>query len=186
MSKKKTPSKTPTPGVLVPQHHADGSRGAIWQGRSANPKAGPGRPRSEVRDMLRAAVADRVPVLIDIMDGEVIKRVQVPLASILKHARCFHCEQGLTPLRPDQVMMVTIEGTESASPGDRIKAMDVALRYGVGAEKGYDEALIGALAGATRPFVGEADLEALHRAWVRVIGDHVRGVNSSAGEDADG
>jgi len=70
-----------------------------------------------------------------------------------------------------------------AKDSDRIKAMEVMARYGLGEAKGYDEALVEALGAVTRAGLVEllgvdaADgaWASLRERWVAVIGLHVRG-----------
>ena len=63
-----------------------------------------------------------------------------------------------------------------AKVSDKIRAAEIAAKVGVGAERGHDDKLVKALADATfEVFAGDERLGALHEAWVKVIGSHVRG-----------
>lgn len=81
--------------------------GALRQGGNTTP--GTGRPPSIIRERLRGSFADRVKILETIADGKVIQRM-------------------------------TIDGKEtraevSADVGDRIKAIDMLAKYGLGTLK---------------------------------------------------
>lgn len=66
------------------------------------------------------------------------------------------------------------DGEQSAA--DRLKAIDLMAKYGLGANKGHDEALVAQLARVTAEvFAGDERLGELHERWVKVIGAHVRG-----------
>ncbi len=72
-------------------------------------KGGPGRPPSLIRSLFRDSFANRLWVLEDVADGEPMVRVRDALGN----------ETG---------------ATRSASPGDRIKAVDVLGKYGLGTQ----------------------------------------------------
>lgn len=117
-------------GVLVAQPHG----GAIKRGGD-HPR--PGRPPNVVRAVLAHEAAEGVPMLRDILRGEPIKRATIPLSAVLRHAKCPKCG-GALERRPDDpagstpAQLVTIEGVESASPGDRVRAWDAFAKYGIG------------------------------------------------------
>lgn len=61
-------------------------------------------------------------------------------------------------------------------PGDQLKALKIMGDFGLGTNKGHDEALVAQLARVTAEvFAGDERLGALHEAWVKVIGAHIRG-----------
>lgn len=61
-------------------------------------------------------------------------------------------------------------------PSDRLKAIDLMAKYGLGANKGHDEALVAQLARVTAEvFQDDPRLAELHERWVKVIGAHIRG-----------
>ena len=93
----KPPAKSPV-GRLVPQPHG----GALRQGRTPNPFRGGGRPKNELRKALQRVSEDAIPMIAAVIDGQVVKRVRVPLREVLKHARCATCDGQLRALRPDR------------------------------------------------------------------------------------
>lgn len=117
--------------------------------RSGNPEnaGGPGRPSSIVREELRGSFADRRGVLEDIADGEAVQRIEVPLFLVLPHARCPKCKGKLKEARRTGGELVVLEGKVSASPGDRIRALDVMGKYGLGANQEFTEDAIKARIG---------------------------------------
>jgi hypothetical protein len=89
-----------------------------------------GRPPSEVREALRKAFDERIPLLASIVDGEPIARTRIPLAQLLPHVACPNCGGQLEPANPGDA--VDIEVVSAANPKDRVQAMDVMARYGLG------------------------------------------------------
>jgi hypothetical protein len=53
----------------------------------------------------------------------------VPLAALLPHVRCPRCQGKLRAADVGSAAVVTIAGQESASPADRLKALDLAAKY---------------------------------------------------------
>lgn len=79
-------------------------------GKGRGPKKGApnaGRPRSDVRDAMRLALTDRIHVLTAIADGELVHKMKIGEGE-------------------------EVAGLCSASPGDRIRALEVLAKYGVG------------------------------------------------------
>lgn len=72
---------------------------------------------------------------------------------------------------------------EAEKPSDRLKALDLMAKYGLGAARGYDEALVEALGNdLVAVLQDELSEEVAHRvwerarqSWVTTIGLHVRG-----------
>lgn len=93
---------------------------------------GPGRPASAIRELCRGAFGARVRVLETIADGEPVQRIEVPLGVVLRSAQCPKCGEGLKAEDAD-ALLLTVEGRASASPGDRIKAVDTLGKYGLDA-----------------------------------------------------
>lgn len=91
-----------TTAPLVPQPHG----GALQVGNPGN-HGGTGRPPSVLRERLRGSFEERVKVLEAIADGEVVQRLRLGTG-----------EES--------------EALTSASPADRIKAIDVMGKYGIG------------------------------------------------------
>lgn len=115
-------------GTLIKQPHG----GALRNGGPVAVNNG-GRPPSVLREELRGSFARRKHVLEDIADGEVIQKAALPLASILPHVECPNCgEIGVAAKDPSKVQLIQIQATVSANPNDRIKALDVLAKYGLG------------------------------------------------------
>lgn len=70
-----------------------------------------------------------------VADGEVIQNAEIPLSTILRHARCPKCKEKLEALDEAEILTVSLTGVVSASVGDRVKALDVMAKYGLGALK---------------------------------------------------
>lgn len=118
----------------MPQKHG----GALIPGAGGGPQPGSGRPPSVLRDRLRGALEARVPIIEQIADGTPIKRADIPLASVLRYAKCPSCNgklEKLATLTDADLVFVSLEGKESASPSDRVKALDLAAKYGLGAKE---------------------------------------------------
>lgn len=106
--RKKSPGKTPVKnkGELVPQPHG----GALRRGSRKGNTPGTGRPPSVIREQLRGSFADRIAILEAIASGEAVEKVRFP------------------------------DGTESevmksASVSDRLKALDLLAKYGLGTKQ---------------------------------------------------
>lgn len=115
--RKATPKKKAPVGLVVQKHG-----GAIHQGPATNPVPGPGRPRSAFRDQMFGSVEQRAGVLASIADGEPAQRIDVPLALVLPHVRCPKCG-GELESAVEEPWLLTIMGSVSASPRDRIAAI---------------------------------------------------------------
>jgi hypothetical protein len=117
-------------GQLVRQPHG----GAIRRGSLPGNTPGTGAPPSVLRDRLRGSFAQRVEIIEQIADGVPMQRAAFPLAAILQHASCPRCGDNLKP-NDVMSMLVEIDGQVSASPKDRISALDLAAKYGLGTVK---------------------------------------------------
>ena len=118
-------------GTRLPQKHG----GTLVVGAGGGPQPGAGRPPSILRERLKGALEARVPIIEQIADGSPIKLADIPLATVLKYATCPKCEGAfklLDSVKPEDAILVTLRGRESASPSDRIKALDLAAKYGLG------------------------------------------------------
>jgi hypothetical protein len=117
---------SPLNGATIPLGAHPGNTGGK-PGRS-------GRIKEKVkRQLLRAAARQGPRVLEQIARGDPVQRAELPLLSVLRHAVCPNCgETGLSPKDPDAALLMTIEATVSASPGDRRGAIDSLLKYSVG------------------------------------------------------
>ena len=89
---------------LVPQPHG----GALWSGGVPGNRGGSGGLPSALRERLRGSLADRVQVLEEIADR--------PRRLIIECAKCGHATKVGPP----------------ASDADRIRAVDVLAKYGLG------------------------------------------------------
>jgi hypothetical protein len=87
-----------------------------------------------VREALREAFDQRVHVLGAIADGTPVVRTRVALADILPHVACPNCG-GQLELKDAAESTREIEVETGANPKDRVQAMDVMARYGLGALK---------------------------------------------------
>jgi hypothetical protein len=117
----KTSGKT-SGRAMVPQPHG----GALLPGAGGGPQPGAGRPPSAIRNRLRGALDQRVPVLEEIADGV----VTIKLAQ-----KCEHCGKEPTEGAP------TVEEVlrQAANPADRLKAIDMMAKYGFGSGMPSDE-----------------------------------------------
>jgi hypothetical protein len=114
--------------ALIPQPHG----GALNVGGTPGNKGGTGAVPSVVRQQLVGSFADRVQVLERIADGEPMVRVQIPLPELVGHVSCPKCGKDLMPDNPSKAAFITVEGKQSARPGDQIKAVDIIGKYGIG------------------------------------------------------
>jgi hypothetical protein len=117
-------------GQLVPQAHG----GAIRRGSLPGNTPGTGAPPSLLRDKLRGSFAERTHIIEQIADGVPMQRAVFPLAAILQHASCPKCGDKLKP-NDVTALLVEIQGQISASPKDRLGALDLAAKYGLGTVK---------------------------------------------------
>lgn len=120
-------------GRRMPQPHGGVLVAGAGGGRENGLKGG--RPPSELRKRLVGALADRVQVAEAIADGAPVKRAHIPLATVLRYATCPTCGDALKKRAevPDgDVALVSLEGLESATPSDRIKALDLMAKFGLG------------------------------------------------------
>lgn len=140
MSRKKSGAKKPakrspstaaaSPGALVVQPHG----GALKTGGNPGNRGGSGRTPSALRDRLRNSMAERIPVIEQIADGEAIVRTEIRVIDVMRHVLCPKCGGPLELITKDplEAMGLTILGRTSASPRDRISAIDLAGKYGLG------------------------------------------------------
>ena len=126
-----TPGKSTVPvGALIPQRHG----GALRNGNPGNAGNPLGRPPSIVRDAFRESFADRLEILQEIADGRPVTTYRLELRQILPHLACNHCSSPLE-LKAGAPTSVEWTVTGSASPKDRVQAIDVMGKYGLGALK---------------------------------------------------
>ena len=91
-----------------------------------------GRPPSILRERLAGTLADRIPVIESIADGTPVKNVEVLVNDLLPYAACPNCGEPMEASDAAKSALITIQAKESASPGDRIRALDLAAKYGLG------------------------------------------------------
>ena len=131
VQKSKAKPKGVPRGTRLPQKHG----GTLVVGAGGGPQPGSGRPPSILRERLKGALEARVPIIEQIADGTPIKVAEIPLATVLKYATCPKCNSGLeklAALKAEDAVFITLRGKESASPSDRIRALDLAAKYGLG------------------------------------------------------
>lgn len=132
-TEKSTETEVPV-GALITQPHG----GAIRNGGTN--KGGPGRPPSALRERLTGSFEQRVPILEEIADGIPYQRIDVSLATVLKHAHCPICGEKLkSEADAAELALLTIEATASASVNDRLKSIDLMGKYGPGSVKAVTE-----------------------------------------------
>jgi hypothetical protein len=112
-----------------------GRNGGRLRTGGSNGGAG-GRPTNEFRRRLFEAIDKQAPdVVRDIASGKPIVKMRVMVASVAPHLTCANCgENQLTPKSPeDAIAEISVEA--SASPKDRIAALEYGSKYAVGAIK---------------------------------------------------
>lgn len=72
-------------------------------------------------------------------------------------------EEGLLNLRSFAL------GENDAKPGDQLKALDLAAKYGLTAEKGYDRELVSELWDALAAMFDPETMEAVKAAWLPIL-----------------
>lgn len=180
MPKKKSGAKKPAPAVsttpatavLIPQPHG----GALRAGGKPGNRGGSGVPPSALRDRLRDSMADRIPVIESIADGEATVRKEFRVIDVLHHVNCPKCGGNLHVNATDAIeaMSITIIGKTSPSPRDRINAIDLAAKYGLGTKDEISVVsadVMARLDAQAARFVAELEPEAL--AIVKRITDEV-------------
>lgn len=113
----KTPTKTPS-ALVVPKH----GNGRIYQGRPANPAAGPGRPRDEVRALYRELGATKG---LAVVDKALTGAIRVSFVG-----ECPECKH-VGPL-PDGHALQSIVDQIGSTVDQQLKANEQALKYGLG------------------------------------------------------
>jgi hypothetical protein len=121
------------PGALVPQSHGGALRHGSTPGTN---KGGSGRPRSDLRRAYLGVVTELGASLVhDIASGEPLVKMRFAVAALTPYLACANC--GETQIRPKDAdsYFAEIEVQTSASPRDRIAALEHAAKYGLGALK---------------------------------------------------
>lgn len=91
-----------------PRTLRDGPRGGKLMTGGTN-KGGPGRPPSAIRELMRLHLVDQIPTLVDIARGEPVVKIKLADGT----------DTG---------------STVSATPGDRIRAIETLAKYGLGSQ----------------------------------------------------
>jgi hypothetical protein len=94
-----------------------------------------GRPPSALREAMRGSLDQRLKVAEQIADGWPVKRVDVPLLVVLRYAHCPKCGDALKAnagTDAADMVLIQFEAMESASPADRIRAIELLAKYGLG------------------------------------------------------
>lgn len=68
-----------------------------------------------------------------VIDGDPMQTVEIPLGTILRLSTCPHCgKQDMKADDPAKALLQTVRVRVSASTADRIKAIDLQAKYGLG------------------------------------------------------
>jgi hypothetical protein len=154
-----------TATLRVPRH----GHGALLTGGQKGNRGGPGRRPSLLRERLRGSLAERIPVLEAIADGEVMEHTEVRLADILPHVRCPTCRDSLTPIAGGVRETVRIGAMVSTAPNERINAVALLARFGLGTNDAISVELVGQKLIETYQILGEElDAEMFDRVNARM------------------
>lgn len=134
-ARKKTGKKTARK-TAIPRRKPRHGRGELLTGGQPGNAGGTGRPPSAIREHLRGSFSERVGVIEQIADGHPIQRARIPLIAVLPYIVCPNCgESGVEPKEPAAALLVEFDALVSASPKDRLAALDLQAKYGLGALK---------------------------------------------------
>jgi hypothetical protein len=106
-------------GELVSQPHG----GAIRRGNQPGGPGGPGRPSSEIKKLMRLALEERIPLVLEIVDAN------VPLRE--KCTKCGHV-----------VVSEELPARAQPSVDDRLRGFEFLAKYGLEREDGISSAEI--------------------------------------------
>jgi hypothetical protein len=124
----------------VPQPHGGALVPGAGGGRTNGLKGG--RPRSAIRADLLDSFDARRQFLDQVVAGELVTHLQVPLIGILPHIHCSgdikdgRCAGKILPNDVSDLLLVNFRASASATVGDRLKALDTQAKYALGALKG--------------------------------------------------
>lgn len=143
------------------------------RGNSGGKPGRSGRQPSVVRERLRGTFDERIAILAEIADGEPVVRSRVALASVLPHVTCPSCGGQLEPAESSRA--IEIEAVTSASPKDRVYALDVMAKYGLGTLKEVSAETVRAKVSETielirqqcPPELSARIYDAMRRIWTR-------------------
>lgn len=111
--KGKSPPKTPKAAQAAPMRKPRTGKGLLRTGNPGN-AGGAGRPASAIREHLRGSFADRIKTLEQIADGEALVKMKGG--------------DG-----------VEVEMLTSAEVSDRLKALDMMAKFGLGKDVSLDD-----------------------------------------------
>ena len=102
------------------------------KGRGPAPGTG-GRPPSLIREQLRGSFTERIAFLNSVADGVPIVRQRVLVMDVAPHLCCPTCgELSGLQLKDLKAAVQEIEVVGSASVKDRLQAVDMTAKYGLG------------------------------------------------------
>lgn len=105
-------------------------------GAGGGVQPGSGRPPSVIREHLRGSFYDRVGIITDIADGKPMQHARLRMIDILPHIVCTNCgESHQAAPKADTDALLEFDAMISASPKDRLAALDLAAKYGLGTLK---------------------------------------------------
>lgn len=110
--------------VTLPPH-----KGQLWVGERQKP-GGRGAVPSVIRNALRGSFAQRVDVLEQIADGEAVAKSVVSLSDVMPYL-CV-VDGKIWPLDGLKASEIEIPARVSATPKERIAAIDILAKYGLG------------------------------------------------------
>lgn len=142
-----SPVPSPDAGVSRGAANPGLNGGTLIPGAGRGPQPGTGgRPKSILREKLHDIFQSRTEIIEAIADGEAIHRTRIRVTDILPFLilECPNCGTEGKELKEKLVISManpiddlyrTIEGTVSASPKERLQALDLAGKYGPGVVK---------------------------------------------------
>lgn len=108
-------------------------RDNLVPGAGRGPKKGEGgRPPSLIRQQLRGTFTERIGFLNSVIDGVPMLRMRIPLRSLGPHCVCANCGEREIQADSPESAVIEVEVMASASINDRLKAMDMLAKYGLG------------------------------------------------------
>lgn len=118
--------------------------GTLIPGAGRGPEPGKGgRPTSLLRSNLTAVLEAGVPHIAAIASGQLVEKTRARIRDLAPYLKCANCGEGgsgspglgMVIADAENHMYVTIEVEQSATAADRIRALDLAGKYGPGAVK---------------------------------------------------
>jgi hypothetical protein len=159
---RKTAAKTAVAKIAQPHG------GALYSGGVPGNAGGLGRAPSAIRAKCRGSFEQRIPILEQIADGEPSEEVRVPLALVLRHAKCPRCEGVLEAKDVAQLALVTVKGKGSPKARDRIQAISELGDFGMDSGRMDAEDIRARLATTVEILQSELDSEDAERVLARI------------------